>query len=380
MNQKELNEIRRRWKLDRNAAGSVYGCYVNSAKEIIAQFDMSFGLMTHDEAEMYLGILKKTLSGTLGKNLIDIEFATAQVAGSEEHSLLMKLKKELLHDEEARNALFRRIIDALSLEDESGYLILLAADAYDVPYHGKDGAHFEDSGEVFKYFLCCICPVKSASAALGYDADRGDFHSCTAGQTVAAPQLGFMFPCFDGRATNIYNALYYTHKPAELHQELIDAVFRTQAPMSAPAQKDAFGAAMSGALEGDCSFDVVQSVHEQIRSRILEHKESKEPEKLELTINEVGAMLKGSGLDEEKIASFQGQCEKEFGDGAALDPNNIIDAKKFRIETPEIKISVTPESSYLIETRVINGRKYILIPADSGVEVNGISVNIQDKE
>ncbi len=380
MNQKELNEIRRRWKLDRNAAGSVYGCYVNSAKEIIAQFDMSFGLMTHDEAEMYLGILKKTLSGTLGKNLIDIEFATAQVAGSEEHSLLMKLKKELLHDEEARNALFRRIIDALSLEDESGYLILLAADAYDVPYHGKDGAQFEDSGEVFKYFLCCICPVKSAAAALGYDADRGDFHSCTAGQTVAAPQLGFMFPCFDGRATNIYNALYYTHRPAELHQELIDAVFRTQAPMSAPAQKDAFGAAMSGALEGDCSFDVVQSVHEQIRSRILEHKESKEPEKLELTINEVGAMLKGSGLDEEKIASFQGQCEKEFGDGAALDPNNIIDAKKFRIETPEIKISVTPESSYLIETRVINGRKYILIPADGGVEVNGISVNIQDKE
>ena len=119
---------------------------------------------------------------------------------------------------------------------------------------------------------------------------------------------------------------------------------------------------MSGALEGDCSFDVVQSVHEQIRSRILEHKESKEPEKLELTINEVGAILKGSRLDEEKDSQLSGSVRKEFGDRAALDPNNIIDAKKFRIETPEIKISVTPESSYLIETRVINGRKYILIP------------------
>ncbi len=151
--------------------------------------------------------------------------------------------------------------------------------------------------------------------------------------------------------------------------------------MSAPAQKDAFGAAMSGALEGDCSFDVVQSVHEQIRSRILEHKESKEPEKLELTINEVGAILKGSGLDEEKDSQLSGSVRKRnSATGAALDPNNnIIDAKKFRIETPEIKISVTPESSYLIETRVINGRKYILIPADGGVEVNGISVNIQDK-
>ncbi len=380
MNQKELNEIRRRWKLDRNAINTIYGCYVNSAKEIISEFDTSLGLMSHDEAEMYLNVLKKALSGTLGKNLIDIEFATAQVSGSEEHTMLMKLKKELLHDDEARKALFNRIIESLTLEDESGYLILLAADAYDVPYHGKDGALQEDGGEVFKYFVCCICPVKSAVAALGYDAERGEFHSCTAGQTVASPVLGFMFPCFDGRATNIYNALYYTSKPAELHQELIDAVFHTPAVMSAPAQKDAFGAAISDALESACSYDVVQSVHEQIRTRIAEHKESKEPDALELTINEVGTMLKDSGLDEEKVESFRGKCEKEFGSDAMLNPNNIIDAKKFRIETPDIKISVAPESSCFIETRVISGRKYILIPADAGVEVNGINVNITEED
>lgn len=378
MNQKELNEIRRRWKLDKNAVSNIYGCYVNSAREIISQFDTSFGLLTHDEAEMYLNILKKTLSGTLGKNLIDIEFATAQVADSDEHRLLMTLKKDMLRNDEARGELCKRIIEALSLEDESGYLILLAADAYDVPHHGRGGAELEDGGEVFKYFLCCICPVKSASAVLGYKADSGEFHSSSAGQTLAAPTLGFMFPCFDGRATNIYNALYYTHKPAELHQELIDAVFRTPALMSAPAQKDAFGAAMADSLDKDCSFDVVQSVHEHIRARIAEHKEAKDPDKLELTIKEVGAMLKDSGLDDEKVESFQEKCEKEFGDNAALDPNNIIDAKKFKIETPDIKISVSPENSYLIETRVISGRKYLLIPADTGVEVNGINVSITD--
>lgn len=378
MNQKELNEIRRRWKLDRNAISSVYGCYVNSAKEIISQFDTSLGLLTHDEAEMYLNILKKALSGTLGKNLIDIEFATAQVADSDEHRMLMTLKKNLLRDDDARNELFRRIIDSLTLEDESGYLILLAADAYDVPYHGREGALQEDGGEVFKYFVCCICPVKSASAELGYVPGSGEFHSTTAGQTVSAPLLGFMFPCFDGRATNIYNSLYYTHKPAELHQELIDAVFRTPALMSAPAQKDAFGAAMTDSLDKDCSFDVVQSVHEHIRTRIAEHKEARDPDKLELSIKEVGAMLKDSGLDESRVESFQEQCEKEFGSNAALNPNNIIDTKKFQIETPEIKISVSPENSYLIETRVIGGRKYLLIPADTGVEVNGISVNITE--
>ena len=77
MNQKELNEIRRRFKLDKNAISRIYGCYVNSNKEIIAHIDASMGLMSQEEQEMYLGLLKKALSGTLGRNLIDIEFATA---------------------------------------------------------------------------------------------------------------------------------------------------------------------------------------------------------------------------------------------------------------------------------------------------------------
>ena len=380
MNQRELSEIRRRWKSDRSSVANIYGCYVNSKKEIISSFDSSLGLLSHDESEMYLSILKKTISGTLGKNLIDIEFETKQVTGSEEHALLMKLKKELLHDEESRHELCGKIISSLSFEEECNYLILLAADAYDVPHlrgHADDAR--TDSGEVFKYFLCCICPVKSASLELGYTPDSGDFHSCTTGQTITSPLLGFMFPAFDDRSTNIYNALYYTKKPSELHQELIDTLFKTSTPlMSAPAQKETFGSVISTSLDKECSFDVVQSVNEQIRNRILVHKEAKIPEKLEISVKEVGEILRDSGLEDAKVADFEEECEKSFGEGAALDPNNIIDAKKLRIETPEIKITLSPDNAYLVEQRIIDGRKYILIPAENGVEINGISVTITE--
>ena len=87
MNQKELNELRRRFRLDKNNFSRVYGCYVNSNKEIIAWVDTSMGLMRQEEQEMYLGLLKKSLSGTLGKNLIDVVFSTQQVADSDEHAL-----------------------------------------------------------------------------------------------------------------------------------------------------------------------------------------------------------------------------------------------------------------------------------------------------
>ena len=377
MNQKELNEIRRRFKLDKNAISRIYGCYVNSSKEIIANIDASLGLMSQEEQEMYLTLLKKALSGTLGRNLIDIEFSTAQVTGSDEHRLLQTVRQTSLQDRHSREELCRRIIDAMDM-GETNYLILLAADAYDVPYKGRDDETFADGSDtVYKYFVCSICPVKAPTLELKYSNEDSEFHSASTGHIALAPELGFLFPAFDDRAANIYNAIFYSKNAAELHQEVIDAVFRVaEPPMSAEEQKNIFSTALGDTLQKDCSYDVVQSVHEQIRAKIEDHKESHDPEPLELTVSDVGCILANSGVDTEKVEAFKANCEKQYGENAALNPVNIIESRKFQVTTPEVKISIAPENSYLIETRVIDGRKYLLIPADDGVEVNGIGVNI----
>ena len=164
-----------------------------------------------------------------------------------------------------------------------------------------------------------------------------------------------------------------------LNQAVIDALFRVEPPMSAAEQKNVFDTALTEALDKDCSYDVVQSVHEQIRARIEDHKESHDPEPLELTVTDVGCILANSGVDTEKVEAFKENCEKQYGENAALNPVNIIESRKFEVTTPEVKITIAPENSYMIETRVIDGRKYLLIPADDGVEVNGIGVNIPGK-
>lgn len=376
MNQKELNELRRRFRADRSNINHIYGCYINSKREVVSEIDASLGMMPKEETEMYLTLLKKTLSGSLGRNLVDIAFSNQQVMDSEEHRLLTALRKTSAQDASARHALYERIIDALDME-ESSYLLLLAADNYDVPHKGR--AEREDSGEVFSYIVCCVCPVKDPTAALRYFAEENEFHIGSTGYTVTAPALGFLFPAFDDRRTNIYNALYYTRDPSLLHPEMIDAVFRTQeAPMSAPEQQDAFHASLTAALEEECSLDIVQAVHEQISGRMQEHKESGDPEPLELTVGDVERILADSGVAVEKVESFREKCTGEFGEHAALIPGNIIDSRKFEVCTQEVKISVKPEFSYLVETRILDGRKYILIPADSGVEVNGIPVSVRE--
>ncbi len=376
MNLKERNELRRRFSPDRSSIKQIFGCYVNSNREIISWLDLSLGLMGQEESEMYLSLLKKCLSGTFGKNLIDIPFSTRQVMEGEEHRLLMALRQSSLQDGAAREALCRRIIDALDME-ETNYLVLLAADAYDVPYKGGDDAlQAEASDTVFRYFVCCVCPVKAPGMALRYDTEDKNFHSSSTGYVAAAPELGFLFPAFDDRRANIHNALFYSRSPERLHNAVIEALFCVEPPLSASAQKEIFDAALSDSLAEDCSFDVVQSVHEQMRGRIEAHRESKDPEPLEISISEAAGILTDSGVSEEKTAAFQQTCREQYGERATLRPENIVDAGKFEVTTPEVKITVSPESSYLVETRVIDGRKYILIPAGEGVAVNGVSVHI----
>ncbi|MBQ4117498.1 MAG: DUF4317 domain-containing protein, partial [Oscillospiraceae bacterium] len=286
MNQKELNEIRRRLALDKNCISKVYGCFVNQMKEIIAYIEEPVAVMPQSEGERYMALFKKALSGSLGKNLIDIEFSTQQVMEGEEHRLLMDIRKDI-GNAELREELYKKIIPAVNLD--CNYIILLGADKYDVPFKGTDELSVEDASDtVFSYFVCSVCPVNESKTELGYVIDESAFHNCTFPQTVAAPEMGFLFPCFDDRATNIYNALFYTKDTDMMQQEFIESVFKTEIPMSAGEQKMTFQEVLTETLEEDCSFDVIQSVHEQICERIVEHKESKNPAPLDLSSREVG--------------------------------------------------------------------------------------------
>lgn len=378
MNQKEVSELRRRWKPEKNAVGHIYGCFVNSAREIVAELDESLGLMNQQEAENYLELLRKALSGTLDKNLIDITFSTQQVMHGEEHKLLSELRACELKNAQLRQAFYQKIAASLELDNQN-YLILLANDHYDVPRRGKDDLEQEDaSEEVYSYLVCAVCPVKAGKPALGYFAGDNEFR-CTASQLVTAPELGFLFPAFDDRCTNLYRALFYSRKPAELHQEFIEAVFRTEPPMSAPEQHEAFTSALTHSLGTECSLEVVQGVHEQLTARIEEHKERKDPEPLTVTTGEVSAILRECAVPAERVQSFQKSCEEHFGKDAALNPANLINAKRVQLTCGRITLSAPAECSYLLETRTLNGRRVLIIPLEDALEFNGVPVEIPDE-
>lgn len=379
MNTREIGEIRRRVRRDRSNMTALYGCYVNAQKEIISSFRQSVAMMPENEAEKYFGVMKRALCGTIGKNLIDISFRTAQVADSPEHKMLMELRRSGLQDEEMRMAFYRKIIDSVNF-DES-YVILVGCDSYDVPFKSKDDETQADrSEEVYTYLLCAVCPVKQTKSSLRYVAEEKAFHDGGLAQEVCAPEIGFLFPAFDNRSTNIYNALYYTRSAKANNPSFIEAIFNTQAPKPAEEQKKSFEALLGTALADECSLEVVQTVHEQLCQCIELHKESKSAEPLLISKEQIRSALNACGVPEKNMAKFSVNYDEAFGMDAQLYPKNIIDHRKFELSTPDVSIRVDPARTDLIETRIIGGVKYILICADENVEVNGVPIQIGEKE
>lgn len=376
MLEKEIAELRRRLRFEKNNIDTLCGCYVNEKKEIITTFRQSMPAMGQEENEKYLALFRRTLSGNAGKNLLDLQFTNEQVTEGEEHKLLRTLRESALSDTEAVDAFFKKVIE--NLEIEGNYLILLAHDVYDVPSYGKDGEKCEDGSEtMFSYILCCICPIKLTKPSLRYDSFRSLFHSQDADQVVATPELGFLFPAFDDRCANIYSVLYSTRNLTDSHEELSNALFGTPLPMPADTQKEAFGGILSGTLEEECSYDVVQSVHDTLLAHVEAQKEQKDEPFVAVTKEDLKSTLSACGVSEEKLESFEKQYNESFGEETALCPRNLIGNGDLELCTEDVTVRVDAAHSDLVETRLLDGKPCIIIRAEGPLTVNGISVTIR---
>lgn len=374
MNDKELREVRKRFRPDQNNISHIRGCFVNEKKEIVTEFNESLALCPQEETESLLAIMKKTLSGSLGTNLIDLKFRTEQVRESDEHALLMALKRSELSDDDAVHELFFRIKENITLG--GNYVILLAFDKYDYFEYGKDGEKNEDSFGVYNFFVCSICPIKHMKSAVSFHAYDNTFHTLSSDSLIGAPELGFIFPAFEYRQENIYGSLYYTHDITKNHTDFVKRIFDLELPMPAAVQKETFDECLSETMSGGCDFELLCSVQEQISEMIEEHKEEKSAEPLRVSKNEIKNTLKYCGIEEEKLEEFDKLYDEQFGEKTEVAPQNIVDVKKLEVKMPDVTIKVNPKRRDLVSTQIINGAKYILIKADENVSVNGIDIKI----
>lgn len=372
MNKKEILEIRKQFTPQNCAITRICGCYVDHEKEKKTELKKAFLSLPEEEAFKYFDIFKKTLSGTLGKNVINMEFPLDQEAPGGTQEFLLKLRDSKLQDDMLLEEFYDKVIENY-VYDENYYIILIHA-AYDVPGKSTDGMEMFDSSDiVYEHILCSICPVNLSKAGLTYNAMTNNIEDRIRDWLVEAPAKGFLFPAFTDRNSDIHGVLYYTKKPEELQPEFISNVLGSRVPLTAGDQKSGFHAIISDTLEEECSFEVVKNIHDSLNEMIEEAKDSPDP--LELSKPDVKRLLSESGVSAEKMEVFEEEFEAVMGDQKTVLATNIADTRTFQVKTADVVVKVNPDRSDLIETREIDGRKCLVIPIDDHLEVNGIEIH-----
>ncbi len=371
MTKQEITEIKKLFTPKKCSITRICGCYVDGEKNKKTQFRQAFLSLPEEEMFKYFEILRKNLSGTLGKNLMNLEFPLKSEEEGGAQEFLLRLRNSRLKDDALLDEFYDRVID--SYEYVGNYLILLIHDAYDVPGRTSDGIDMEDaSDEVYEYILCSICPVNLSKPGLSYDAEENSFHNRIRDWIVDLPDTGFLFPAFNDRSTDLHSTLYYSKDGEELKESFIEFLLGCATPMSAGSQKEAFQSLVEETLGDTCDIDTVKSIHEEL-TRIAEaHKD--EPEPLLLDKNEVKTIFASSGVANERMEEFDRCYDETAGEDTSMLIGNVFNNRSFEVKMPNVVIKVKPERTDLIETRVIDGRECLITWLDGGVEVNGITV------
>ena len=372
MNKKEILEIRKQFTPANCAITRICGCYVDHEKNKKLESKDAFLSLPEEEAFKYFDIFKKTLSGTVGKNMLNMEFPIdAEMPGGTQEFLL-KLRNSKLEDDMLLEEFYDKVI--ATYEYAENYYIILIHAMYDIPGKTSDDLEmFDASDEVYEYLLMSICPVSLSKAGLCYNAEDNRIEDRIRDWIVDMPDKGFLFPAFNDRSTDLHSMLYYTKKSSDLQPEMIDQLLGAKMPMSADDQKESFQMIIEDTLGEEGDYETVRNIHETLNDLIEEHKE--EPEPLALDMTEMKKVFEQSGVDAEKMENFERNFEENAGEKATLLASNITETKKFNIETPDVVIKVNPDRADLVETRIIDGRQCLVIPVDDHIEVNGINVS-----
>jgi len=377
MNRKEISEIKKQLSEDRCCLTRIRGCYVDAEKHIKTELSQTFLSLPEEEMFKYFEIFRKSLSGSLGKNLLNLEFPLQTESNGGSQQFMLRLRDSKLKDDVLLEAFYDKVIE--TYEYVGNYLILLIHDAYDVPGKATDGMDMDDaSDEVYEYILCCICPVDLSKPGLSYNAEENTFQNRVRDWVVGMPETGFLFPAFNDRGSDIHASLYYSKDAEELKDNFMDQLLGCPIPMSAGAQKETFQVIIEETLGETCELELVKNIHDKFQEMVAEHKE--DPTPLILDKNEVKTLLADSGVANDKLEEFETYFDVAASEQTELYASNVFNTRSFEVKMPDVVVKVSPDRTDLIETRTIDGRECLVIPLDGTVEVNGITVRNVRKE
>lgn len=372
MNKKEISEIKKQFNERHCSISKICGCYVDGDKNIKTTFKQSFLSLETEEMFKYFEILRKSLSGSIGKNLRTLEFPLDSEEAGGAQDFLLNLRNSKLLDDDLLNAYYQKIID--NYDYVGNYLIIVIHDTYDIPGKTSDNLDMEDaSDEVYEYILTSLCPVNLSKPGLSYNADDNSFINRIRDWVVEMPETALLFPAFNDRTTDIHSLLYYSKDGNDLHEMFIENILNCPIPLSSNSQKETFATIIEKTIGDDLNLEFMKNIQENLIRQSEEAKENNEV--LSMDKDEIKYLLKESGADEELFEMYDQNYETMADKNAKVYASNVLNTRSFNVKTPSVVIKVDPLRTDLIEKKIVDGRECLVIALDGDIEVNGVTIS-----
>ena len=410
MDKKSVAELKRRFTKENCTFTRLCGCYVDAGKNKVVDLSETFLNLEDEEFYKYLEIAKKTLSGTIGNNLLELNFPLDEEAAGGRQQFLLGLRESKLKNPELLERFYDMVIE--SYDYAGNYLILLFHDAYDVMTKTTDNNALDESEEVFEYLLCAICPVQLSKPGLGYREDENRIGPRIRDWVVSVPDSGFLFPAFTDRSTDIHSLMFYTKDTKAPHAEFMELGLGCGARRTATEQKMTFHSIVKQAYGDDVekSGEVLMEIQQNLND-LVEEKAELEEDPVILTPELLTNVMEESGVAPEKAEKIGKTCAEEFAEEAPR-AENVVDSKALAaneqiqkekelvaqvevlqqqlkekqieeeadevVKTYDVVLRVKPEKVSQIKSEVINGQKCLVIPMaeDEHANVNGVNTTV----
>ena len=312
MDNKDVLELKRRFKKEACTFTRMCGCYVSVDKEKITKISETFLNLEDEEFYKYLEIAKKTLSGKIGNNLVELNFPSEEEKAGGRQQFLMGLRDCKLKNDDLLDTFYDMVID--NYDRVGNYLILIFHDAYDVMTKTSDNSKLDESEEVYEYLLCAICPVELTKPALGYREAENRIGARIRDWVVGMPETGFVFPAFTERSTDIHSVMFYTKNTVNPHVEFEDSVLGCMEHMTSDQKKVEFAQIVKDVVGDDDDEETIQ-IYNEVQDTLNEVLQNEQEKAEESSTNEPDEPLKVVLTEQiinevlEKVNLFEDQKE-----------------------------------------------------------------------
>lgn len=371
MDKKGIQEIKKCFKKEDCRIDRIRSCFVSEEGEVLSQFSDSFFSLEDEEMHKYCALFKQSLSGKFGRELYTLEFPLSEEeTGGKQYSLYRLNESELKEAGLCEN-FFQKIRESYPVPGKK--LLILAHGVYDVPQKGKDGITMEDASDtVYSFTLFLLCPVSLLKEGLCFDKETDSFIARSEDFVVQKPEISFLYPAFHERSSDIHALLYRAKKREEGLDTLTEELFGIPLPYGEKEQKGQFSALVQEVLKENCNFENVRSLQEELQE--LKEQGKEEEKEQTLSKSQLKQLLENAGATEEGLANFSALYDESLGEhNSSFYTENLVNSS-LHLKSENLQLKIKNEVSAILESKIIDGKEYLLIPVSDNIEVNGIPI------